>query len=93
MLMADRNKRKEQGPLEADRLRIVIRNSGRRVEGEHAKNGNGVGLENAEGRLKTLYGTDFEFSLAWLEMGGCEAVLELPFRWAPHLQKASLCGL
>ena len=91
--MADRNKRKEQGPLEADRLRIVIRNSGRRVEGEHAKNGNGVGLENAEGRLKTLYGTDYEFSLVWPETGGCEVVLELPLRRSQILQEVSPCGL
>ena len=78
---------------QADRLRIVIGNSGRRGEGEHKKNGIGIGLGNTEERLKTLYGTDFEFSLAWLEAGGCEVVLELPLRRAPNLQEASLCGL
>ena len=79
--------------LQADRLRIVIGNSGRRSEGEHKKNGIGIGLGNTEERLKTLYGTDFEFSLAWLEAGGCEVVLELPLHTAPNLQEASLCGL
>jgi two-component system, LytTR family, sensor kinase len=79
--------------VQADRLRIVIGNSGRRGEGEHKKNGIGIGLGNTEERLKTLYGTDFEFSLAWLEAGGCEVVLELPLRRAPNLQEASLCGL
>ncbi len=76
-----------------NRLRIVIENSGRRGEGEHKKNGIGIGLGNTEERLKTLYGTEFEFSLAWLETGGCEVVLELPLRKAPNHQEASLCGL
>jgi two-component system LytT family sensor kinase len=79
--------------LQADRLRIVIGNSGRRGEGKHKNNGNGIGLGNTEERLKTLYGTDFEFSLAWPEAGGCEVVLELPLRRAPNLQEASLCEL
>ena len=79
--------------VQADRLRIVIGNSGRRGEGEHKKNGIGIGLGNTEERLRTLYGTDFEFSLAWLEAGGCEVVLELPLRTAPNLKEASLCGL
>ena len=77
--------------LHADRLRIVIVNSGRRGEGEQKKNG--IGLGNTEERLKTLYGTDFVFSLAWPESGGCEVVLELPLRRAPNLQEASLCEL
>ena len=79
--------------LHADRLRIVIVNSGRRGEGEQKKNGNGIGLGNTEERLKTLYGTDFAFSLAWPEAGGCEVALELPLRKAPNMQEASLCEL
>jgi two-component system LytT family sensor kinase len=79
--------------LDADRLRIVIGNSGSRGEGEQKKNRNGIGLGNTEERLKTLYGTDFVFSLGWPEAGGCEVVLELPLRRAPTLQEASLCEL
>ncbi len=79
--------------LQANRLRIVIGNSGGRGEGKHKNNGNGIGLGNTEERLKTLYGTDFHFSLAWPEAGGCEVVLELPLRRAPNLQEVSLCGL
>src|ERR1700677_3747732 len=79
--------------LDADRLRIVIGNSGRRGEGEQKKNGNGIGLGNTAERLKTLYGTDFEFSLVWPEAGGCEVVLELPLRRALNLQEASPCAL
>ena len=78
--------------LHAERLRITIGNSGRRGEDEQKKNGNGIGLGNTAERLKTLYGTDFEFSLAWPEAGGCEVVLELPLRRARNQQEASLCG-
>jgi two-component system LytT family sensor kinase len=78
--------------LHADRLRIVIGNSGRRGEGEQKKNGNGIGLGNTAERLKTLYGTDCEFSLAWPEAGGCEVVLELPLRRARNLQEAASCA-
>jgi hypothetical protein len=79
--------------LHADRLRIVIENSGRRGEGEQKRNGNGIGLGNTAERLKTLYGANFEFSLAWPEAGGCEVVLELPLHKAGNLQEASPCGL
>jgi two-component system LytT family sensor kinase len=79
--------------LNADRLRIVIGNSGRRGEGEQKKNGNGIGLGNTAERLKTLYGANFEFSLGWPEAGGCEVVLELPLRRAGSLLEASPCAL
>jgi LytS/YehU family sensor histidine kinase len=79
--------------LNADRLRIVIGNSGRRGEGEQKKNGNGIGLGNTAERLKTLYGEDFEFSLGWPEAGGCEVVLELPLRRTGSLLEASTCAL
>jgi LytS/YehU family sensor histidine kinase len=78
--------------LNADRLRIVIGNSGWR-EGEQKKNGNGIGLGNTAERLKTLYGTNFEFSLGWPEAGGCEVVLELPLRRTGNLMEASPCAL
>jgi two-component system LytT family sensor kinase len=80
-----------ESALHADRLRIVVGNSGRRGEGEQKKNG--IGLGNTAQRMKTLYGTDFEFSLGWPAAGGCEVVLELPLRRAPNLQEASPCGL
>jgi two-component system, LytTR family, sensor kinase len=79
--------------LDANRLRIVVGNSGRHGEGEQKKNGNGIGLGNTAERLKTLYGTDFVFSLGWPEAGGCEVVLELPLRRARKLQEAAPCGL
>jgi two-component system, LytTR family, sensor kinase len=81
-----------ESALHANRLRIVIANSGRRAEGEQEKNGNGIGLGNTAERLKTLYGTDCEFSLAWPEAGGCKVVVELPLRRARDLQETSLCA-
>ncbi len=82
-----------ESALHADRLRIVIGNSGRRGEAEQKKNGNRIGLGNTEERLRTLYGTDFEFSLRWPEEGGCKVVLELPLRRARNLQEVSACEL
>ncbi len=79
--------------LHADRLRILIANSGRRVQDQRQKNGGGVGLGNTAERLKTLYGTDFEFSLGWPEAGGCEVLLELPLRKARKPEEALLCAL
>ena len=79
--------------LHADRLRIVIGNSGLRGEGEQKHIGGGIGLGNTAERLKTLYGADFEFSLGWPDAGGCEVVLELPLRRALNLQEASPCEL
>lgn len=78
--------------LHANRLRIVIENSGRRGKDEQRRNGNGIGLGNTAERLRTLYGTDFDFSLGWPEAGGCKVVLELPFRKAPNLQEALPCA-
>ena len=78
--------------LHVDRLRIIIGNSGRRDVGEQKKNGSGIGLENTANRLKTLYGTDCQFSLAWPEAGGCEVVIELPLRRARNLQETAPCA-
>src|ERR1700723_484785 len=49
--------------LHANRLRISIVNSGRRCEGDQDQHGTGIGLGNTAERLKSLYGTDHEFSL------------------------------
>jgi two-component system LytT family sensor kinase len=78
--------------LHYDKLRIVIGNSGRRGERAQKGNGNGIGLGNTTDRLKTLYGTDFEFSLLRPEVGGCEVVLELPLRRAGDLQELAPCA-
>jgi hypothetical protein len=79
--------------LHDDCLRIIIANSGRPCERARDNHGNGIGLGNTAERLKTLYGTNFAFSLAWPETGGCEVVLELPLRRAGILQEAAPCVL
>jgi two-component system, LytTR family, sensor kinase len=66
--------------LQSDRLQIVVGNSGRRGEGEQKKNKNGIGLGNTAERLKTLYGANHKLLLEWLESGGCQVTVELPFR-------------
>lgn len=79
--------------LHDDRLRIVIKNSGlRRAEGQTG-NTNGIGLSNTAERLQTLYGIDHKFCLEWLEVGGCEVTVELPFRKAAKAQEVLACAL
>src|ERR1700677_2270057 len=78
--------------LRENRLRISIVNSGRRGEADQEEHGTGIGLGNAAERLKSLYGTDHQFSLRWPEAGGCEVMLELPLRRAANLQEVSSCA-
>jgi two-component system LytT family sensor kinase len=77
--------------LHGDKLRIVIENSGSR-ESEQQRHGTGIGLGNTAERLKTLYGTDFEFSLRWPEAGGCKVELELPCRRILSVQELAACA-
>jgi two-component system, LytTR family, sensor kinase len=78
--------------LHADKLRIVIGNSGRHGENEQKRIGNGIGLGNTAERLKTLYGADYNFSLNWPECGGCEVIVELPFRRSESPQEVVACA-
>jgi two-component system, LytTR family, sensor kinase len=82
-----------QSAVAADKLRIVIANSGARAEAGQRKNSNGIGLGNTAERLRSLYGTDFQFSLGWPEAGGCKVVLELPLRRSTNAnaQEAAAC--
>jgi two-component system, LytTR family, sensor kinase len=80
-----------ESALDANRLRIMIGNSGPRGEGEQKKNGNGIGLGNTAERLKTLYGANHRFSLEWPECGGCKVTVELPFRRSESRQGAVPC--
>ena len=66
--------------LEERRLRVTVRNSGLRGARSQTETGNGIGRSNISERLKTLYGSDHKFSLNWPRTGGCEVVVELPFR-------------
>jgi len=82
----------KRGSLARKSWAETIGNSGRRGEDEQKENGSGIGLGNTAKRLKTLYGTDFEFFLVWPDAGGCEVLLELPLRRVRNLEEASPCG-
>jgi hypothetical protein len=76
--------------LRVDRLQIVIGNSGMRGGKKQNENGNGIGLKNTAERLQTLYGDDHRFTLHWPEAGGCQVIIELPFRRiAQNLEEAT----
>jgi len=80
----------ESGRYE-DLLRIVIRNSGRRVIERQKDGHNGIGQSNTAERLKTLYGTNHRFLQTWPEAGGCEVTVELPFHSTAHPHDSLPC--
>jgi len=73
-----------QSDVQRDRLRIVIRNTGAACEQVALKDlsDSGIGLSNTAERLKTLYTGDYAFDLQWPVDGGCEVVVQIPFRLA-----------
>jgi two-component system LytT family sensor kinase len=74
-----------QSSIHDTRLLISITNSGfPSAPGERPTRPiNGVGLSNTMQRLETLYAAEHKFELQWLEAGGCEVRIELPYRKAP----------
>ena len=66
--------------LHEERLRIVVRNSGRPCSGKQGAGENGIGKRNISERLRTLYGDNHQFWLEWPESGGCVVTVELPIR-------------
>jgi two-component system, LytTR family, sensor kinase len=77
--------------LRVDRLQLVIGNSGMRSSERRNQNGNGIGLRNTAERLKALYGDDHHFTLQWPESGGCQVIIELPFRRVPQNVEEATC--
>jgi two-component system sensor histidine kinase AlgZ len=80
--------------LRADRLQIVIGNSGARGAEKQNENGNGngIGLRNTAERLKTLYGDDHRFTLEWPDAGGCQVIIELPLRRIAQNVEEATCA-
>jgi two-component system sensor histidine kinase AlgZ len=78
--------------LRVDRLQIVIDNSGTRGSEKQNENGNGIGLRNTAERLKTLYGDDHRFTLQWPDAGGCQVIIELPFRRIAQNVEEATCA-
>jgi len=83
-----------QSKLHGGHLQIIIQNSATsRARAEHAdKTAHGIGLTNTEERLKTLYGTDYRFLLQYPSAGGCEVIVELPFRKAAQPREVTACA-
>ena len=84
-----------QSTLHDGQLRISIQNSATSGVGAEAagKGVHGIGLSNTEERLKTLYGTDYKFALQYQASGGCQVMVELPFRKIAQQREAAACAL
>jgi len=62
-------------------LHITVRNSGPPYQPLQVVDVSaGIGLRNTAERLKTLYPDEHSFALEWLPLGGCQVVIDLPFR-------------
>src|SRR5580658_4312630 len=77
------------------RLRITVSNTGVRRAAEvraPRRQPRGIGLANTVERLRTLYGADHRLVLRWPEAGGCELLMDLPYRTASPDAGVSLCA-
>lgn len=83
-----------QSKLHAGQLQISIQNSATsRAAAEPVdKADHGIGLTNTEERLKTLYGADYKFALQYQPAGGCQVIVELPFRKTTQQQEVAACA-
>ena len=83
-----------QSKLHGNQLQILIENSATsRARAEHAdKTAHGIGLTNTEERLRTLYGTDYKFDCNIQPAGGCEVIVELPFRTTGQHREVTACA-
>jgi two-component system, LytTR family, sensor kinase len=81
-----------ESKLHGAQLQIRVQNSG--PAGARAANqpANGIGISNTAERLQTVYANDHKFVLQWPETGGCEVMVELPFRTSLQSQGAGLCA-
>jgi two-component system LytT family sensor kinase len=83
-----------QSKLHGGQLQIGIQNSATsRSRAESAdKEAHGIGLTNTEERLKTLYGTAYKFELQYQPAGGCQVLVELPFRTMAQQREVTACA-
>lgn len=67
--------------LQDGNLRLTVRNSGPHYQPlQQADAPAGIGLQNTAERLNTLYPGAHNFALEWPTTGGCQVIIELPFR-------------
>src|SRR6202167_4203996 len=86
-----------QSTLHDGYLQISIQDSATRgdVGGACAeaagKAAHGIGLTNTDERLKTLYGADYKFALQYRPSGGCEVIVQVPFRRIVQPREVAAC--
>jgi hypothetical protein len=79
-----------QSELRTSRVHISVINSGRRGDQTRARasaQATGIGLTNTAKRLKRLYGMDHYLGLKWPSTGGCQVIVEFPFRTSARVQE------
>jgi LytS/YehU family sensor histidine kinase len=83
-----------QSRLLGGRLQIIVQNSAKsRVRAETTdRAAHGIGLTNTEQRLKTLYDTAYKFELQYESAGGCQVLVELPFRTTAQHREVTACA-
>jgi len=84
-----------QSEVRNSHLRISVINSGRRRDSlwtPTPPQTPGVGLTNTANRLKTLYGIDHKLELEWPATGGCQVIVELPFRKCDERAGVKTCA-
>jgi len=67
----------------ASTLTITVRDNGPGLDALNPQHGTGIGIANLRERLSRLYGGKAKLSLGDAPNGGCQVVLELPYRAAP----------
>ena len=75
-------------------VRISVTNSGRRRDSMRTTSPQtpGIGLTNTANRLQTLYGTDHKLELEWPARGGCQVIVELPFKKCHESEGVEACA-